>query len=71
MVIDNKTVEKYAKEKQVFTFQAACKYFNCDFVTGNTEKNKRFLLQTGLFYLIEKNLLTYNPETGYYRYLGA
>lgn len=71
MVIDNKTVEKYAKEKQAFTFQAACKYFNCDFVTGNVEKNKRFLLQTGLFYLIEKNLLTYNPETGYYRYIGA
>lgn len=71
MNIDNKTVAKMAKEKQVFTFQAACEFFKCDFAVGQIEKNKRHLLQIALFSMIDKNQLSYNPQTGYYKYIGA
>lgn len=72
MAIDNNTVAKMAKEKQVFTFQAACNYFDCPpYNVGAIERNKRHLLQLALFSMIEKNQLSYNPQTGYYKYIGA
>lgn len=72
MIIDNHTVAKMAKEKQVFTFQAACNYFNCHtYNVGAIERNKRHILQLALFAMIDKNQLTYNPQTGHYRYIGA
>ena len=72
MKIDNHTVAKMAKEKQTFTFQAACNYFNCPpYNVGAIERNKRHILQLALFAMIDKNKLTYNPQTGYYKYIGA
>ena len=56
-MIDNKTVAKMAKEKQTFTFQAAANHFDCGTLA--------------LFSMIDKNQLTYNPQTGYYKYIGA
>ena len=72
MIIDNTTVAKMAKEKQVFTFQAACNYFDCPpYNVVVIERNKRHILQLALFSMIDKNQLTYNPNTGYYKYIGA
>lgn len=71
MYIDYDTVAKYAKEKQTFTFQAAANYFDCGTVYGLATREKRHLLQLALFSMIEKNQLTYNPNTGYYKYIGA
>ena len=71
MIIDNTTVARYAKEKQTFTFQAACNYFDCGTAYGVATKEKRHILQIALFSMIDKNQLTYNPNTGYYKYIGA
>ena len=71
MVIDDKTVARFAKEKQVFSFQAAANHFDCGTAYGIATKEKRHLLQLALFAMIEKNQLSYNPETGHYRYIGA
>lgn len=71
MTIDNNTVARYAKEKQSFTFQAAANHFDCGTAYGLATKEKRHLLQIALFAMIEKNQLTYNPDTGYYKYIGA
>ena len=71
MNIDNQTVAKMAKEKQVFTFQAAADYFGCGTAYGLATREKRHLLQIALFAMIDKNQLTYNPQTGYYKYIGA
>ena len=40
MTIDNKTVEKMAKEKQTFTFQAAANHFDCGTAYGIATKEK-------------------------------
>lgn len=71
MTIDNKTVAKMAKEKQTFTFQAAANHFDCGTAYGLATREKRHLLQLALFSMIDKNQLTYNPQTGYYKYIGA
>ena len=71
MNIDNNTVAKMAKEKQVFTFQTAANHFDCGTAYGLATKEKRHLLQLALFAMIEKNQLTYNPQTGHYKYIGA
>lgn len=71
MIIDNKTVAKMAKEKQVFSFQAAANHFDCGTAYGLATREKRHLLQLALFSMIEKNQLTYNPQTGFYKYIGA
>ena len=70
-MIDDKTVSRFAKEKQVFSFQAAANHFDCGTAYGIATKEKRHLLQLALFAMIEKNQLSYNPETGHYRYIGA
>lgn len=70
-MIDDKTVARFAKEKQVFSFQAAANHFDCGTAYGIATKEKRHLLQLALFAMIEKNQLSYNPETGHYRYIGA
>ena len=72
MYIDYDTVARYAKDSRSFTFQAACNYFDCPtYNVGAIERNKRHILQLALFSMIEKNQLTYNPQTGYYKYIGA
>lgn len=71
MIIDNNTVAEMAKEKQTFTFQDAANYFDCGTAYGLATREKRHLLQIALFAMIEKNQLTYNPETGHYIYIGA
>ena len=71
MYIDYDTVARYAKDNRSFTFQAAANHFDCGTAYGLATREKRHLLQLALFSMIEKNQLTYNPDTGYYKYIGA
>lgn len=68
--ISKKSVENYCKSAWVFRFQSACNFFDLNLYQGGTIKNQRTLLQMYLFELIKENKLSYNNQTGNYKYLG-